>query len=164
MKILIISDTHGSDECFRKVYKDECKDAPVDLVIHAGDIHNSARDYSRFLGLTAFVCVSGNCDHDADLVDQRVIPLPGHKIFLVHGHRHHVQLTLALLSQEAALCGADIAVFGHTHRPEITEEGGVLCINPGSLSLPRTSDGLPSYAVLQLEDGKRPFCEIKKIS
>ena len=50
---------------------------------------------------------------------------------------------------------ADIALFGHTHRPCVEWVGGVLLINPGALMRGR-------YAELLL-DGKRIIPTLKKL-
>ena len=160
MKILIVSDTHGYDTRFRKLFKLE---SPVDLVLHAGDFQGSEELYGMFTGLTPFLGVAGNNDFSGIFPDTRIIPACDHQIFLAHGHQHHVHSTLQLLTEEASRRGADIALFGHTHRAEITEEDHILCINPGSLTYPRGGNGLPTYVILTLTEGHRPDCEIRTL-
>ena len=47
---------------------------------------------------------------------------------------------------------ADLILVGHTHHPEERRLGGARVVNPGSVSLPRTSDALTRYAVLTSTD------------
>ena len=48
----------------------------------------------------------------------------------------------------------DVVLFGHTHMPLVTEEDGVLFVNPGSVALPRQADRRRTYAVINVENGK----------
>ena len=56
--------------------------------------------------------------------------------------------------------GADIVMYGHTHKPMIQQEEKLLVLNPGSLSLPRQEGHRPTYILLELEKGKLAKCEI----
>ena len=67
----------------------------------------------------------------------------------------------AIIADEAASRGMNIVMFGHTHKPLIEQFGSVLAINPGSLTYPRQSGRRPSYAVMDLEDGRAPVVEIR---
>ena len=50
--------------------------------------------------------------------------------------------------------GADIVIFGHTHKPCLKFEKDMIIMNPGSLTYPRQENRLPSYIVLEMaEDG-----------
>ena len=51
--------------------------------------------------------------------------------------------------------GADIALFGHTHRPFLEEDGGVWYMNPGA-----ARDG--RYGVIEMKDGAFT-CELKEL-
>ena len=60
--------------------------------------------------------------------------------------------------------GADIVLFGHTHRPLIVpgERDWPAALNPGSCSRPRGPEG-PTFAVLTLEKGQPPHMEIRRL-
>ena len=61
-------------------------------------------------------------------------------IFLTHGH--------IVDPKDANTTHSDIFISGHTHLPGFTQEGATLCINPGSISLPK--GGHPNtYAILK---------------
>ena len=47
-----------------------------------------------------------------------------------------------------ASADADLVLVGHTHHPDSRVLAGKLVVNPGSVSLPRTSDALTRYAIL----------------
>ena len=65
------------------------------------------------------------------------------------------------LVENAQAKGCKIAMYGHTHMPVIENEDGILVINPGSLTYPRQRGRRPSYAVMQIEEGKDPQVEIR---
>ncbi len=48
--------------------------------------------------------------------------------------------------------GADILVYGHTHVPEIRQDGGILVLNPGSLTFPRQRGFRPTFIILNIDD------------
>ena len=54
-----------------------------------------------------------------------------------------------------------VVLFGHTHRPVEENRRGILLLNPGSLSYPRQEGRRPSYAVMELQQGKAPVAEIR---
>ena len=51
--------------------------------------------------------------------------------------------------------GADIVMFGHSHKPVIEKSGDVTVINPGSISRPRQDGFRPTYMVMNIEDDGR---------
>ena len=52
------------------------------------------------------------------------------------------------LKQEARGRGADIVMYGHTHRPCFTKEDGLITLNPGSVAYPRQEGRRGSYMVM----------------
>ena len=130
MQILIFSDSHGDRRRLREAL---LRHPAVSAVCHLGD---GARDMAQvaqeFPDRTVFgVC--GNCDMCTDLPLTRLEKFGGKKVLLTHGHAFSVKsglLTYQLAAQER---GADVALFGHTHRPFEENAGGVYLFNPGSL-------------------------------
>src|SRR5699024_11736548 len=64
-------------------------------------------------------------------------------------------LTLDHLRREARARGADIVIFGHTHKPCLKFEKDMIIMNPGSLTYPRQENRLPSYIVLEMRSEER---------
>ena len=150
MKILILSDSHGHHDLVRRAIGQE---APIDMLIHAGDVEGdldqilgSGRDYE--------VCaVAGNMDWLGKLEDELCFAAGDHHvIYLSHGHRLGVHGGTRRLVERAKELGADIAVYGHTHIPDYGTENGVTVINPGSVAKPRQEGWKKSYAVLTIGD------------
>ena len=147
MKVLVVSDSHGHHDLLRKAIGQE---APIDMLIHAGDVEG---DLERILGPKreyAIHSVSGNMDWGSDLTD--VFDMGGHKVFLTHGHRYSVHFTMANLREAAEECGADVAIFGHTHMPFLEEQNDILLLNPGSVAKPRQAGLKKTYAVISIDD------------
>lgn len=148
MKILVVSDTHGSQVYFYDLLE---KLTDINYVIHCGDVEGFD-DEMEAACKVPFVAVAGNNDYFSQLPKVRVLELMGHKIFVAHGHQYRVSSGIARIMEEAESKGCDIVLYGHTHRPAYSDNGRVQAMNPGSLSYPRQASGLPSYGILELMD------------
>ena len=126
MKVLVVSDSHGRHDLLRKAIGQE---APIDMLIHAGDVEGNLE---KILG------------------PKREYKI--HKVFLTHGHHYGVSWTVANLRDAAEDCGAEVAIFGHTHRPFLEEQNDILLLNPGSVAKPRQVGYKKTYAVITIDD------------
>ena len=149
MKLLVISDSHGRTANFERILKAE---EPFDYLLHCGDLEGDEEVFRRLSCPIAMV--AGNMDFFSELQRELVLPVSGHRILLVHGHRERVSESLLTLACKAAANDCDIVCFGHTHVPVCTVEKGITFLNPGSISKPRQEGHRPSYAVLELSEGK----------
>ena len=159
MKILVVSDTHGYND---SMYEVIAREAPFDMLIHCGDIHEEYERLRSKVDCTLLV-VAGNNDYDADLPRMREFSIGAYKAILTHGHRYRLYSDLSSLYYLAVENHADYVFFGHTHVPMIVEEGPVTLINPGSLTYPRQRGRQPSYIVGTVNEGKRPAFEIRYV-
>lgn len=157
MKVLIVSDTHGRDE---KLEKAVLAEAPFDYLIHCGDVEGR-EFFIEALAECPCTIVAGNNDFFSDLPREEELELAGIRMLVTHGHYYGVSMDLYGLVDEAKSRGCQVVLFGHTHRPVAEEKGGVLVINPGSLSYPRQEGRKPSYAVMELRAGKKPEVELR---
>ena len=149
MKILVLSDTHRRDDRFLRVMEQE---APVDMIIHAGDAEGSEDYFEQIAGMP-LLYVSGNNDYSSLAPRTMVFPIGTHRVFLTHGHLFQVSSSLRTLEQEARGRHCDVAIYGHTHIPVIRREtDGLLVLNPGSLAYPRQAGYRPTYLILTLEE------------
>lgn len=105
----------------------------LDYMIHCGDSELSA-DQPEMNG---FVTVRGNCDNEDRFLDEEVLQIGGHRIFVTHGHLFAVKSTLMNLYYRAKELAADIVCFGHSHTLGVELVDDILFINPGSIRLPR---------------------------
>src|SRR5512133_916168 len=120
----IISDTHGL------VRPDvHTALAGVELILHAGDVGGD--DILDELALIAPIrAVYGNTDAPGQprLSESIDLTIGGISIHVSHGHEVGSPAPAKLLERY----GADVVVFGHTHRPLIARAGQRLVLNPGA--------------------------------
>lgn len=156
MKILIISDTHRKHENLEYVLE---KEKPIDLLIHLGDAEG-CEDYIEAIAECPVEVVAGNNDFFTELPGEKIISIGNYKVLLTHGHYYYVNTGTARLKEEAADRGVDIVMYGHTHRPMLAKEDGLVILNPGSLSYPRQEGRQPSYIIMEIEeDGQAYFSQ-----
>ena len=161
MKVLVLGDSHGND---RYVAMALDREWPIDAMLHLGDAQEDEDEFALILAgedVPLFM-VKGNCDYYSSMAEDRILELCGHRIFMTHGHHCRVSYGTGHLAEIALLNNCSIAIYGHTHRPEI-DDGirGLLILNPGSISLPRQQGRKKSYIILQLEEGKKPKAWIR---
>jgi len=118
--LALISDTHG---LLRDSVTDALRD--VDLIIHAGDIGNRSL-LQRLEAIAPVIAVRGNVDHE-------LLYLPLAEVVSVNGRLIYVLHDLSLLDFDPATAGFAMIVSGHSHRPRIHRQAGVLYVNPGSI-------------------------------
>ena len=160
MKILIVSDSHGHHDLVRKAIGQE---APIDMLIHAGDVEG---DLEMILGKKRdyeIRAVAGNMDWSDKLEDELCFPVGGHIVYLTHGHRVGVHGGTHRLTDRARHLGADIAIYGHTHVPDYGTENEVLVINPGSIAKPRQQGWKKTYAVMTIDRAGKVDVQFKNL-
>ena len=149
MKVLIVSDTHGREQNLAEALE---QTGPIDQLIHLGDVEGGAEHIRELAGDAPAAIIAGNNDFFCDLPNERIFTLGGHRIFMTHGHGYFVHSGTLYLKREARKKGADIVMFGHTHKPYMEEDNELLLLNPGSLSLPRQEGHRPTYIVMEIAD------------
>jgi len=158
MKILIVSDSHGNTELLKNIVG---MNRTCDLIIHLGDNAYDCDEIKREFPTMALLSVIGNCDLGFSLNNVNTegsFTAEGRRIFYTHGHRYG---GVDALVYQAKMKKADIALFGHTHVNFHDTIGGVLVINPGSISLPRDGTG-GTYCVMEIHDKEVKY-EIKEV-
>ena len=146
MKVLIVSDTHRKNDNYFKVVELH----KPDLVIHCGDAEGSEYVLTEAVDCPVQI-VLGNNDFFSYLPRELDLKIESLKVWVTHGHNYYVSMGNQILKQEAAVRGADIVLYGHTHRPVVDQSGGVIAVNPGSLSYPRQDGRRPSYVIMEAE-------------
>lgn len=147
MKVLIVSDTHRRNDNYIRVLE---RVAPVDMVVHCGDIEGSEYLIAEAAGCPVQMVV-GNNDFFSDLPREKEFLIGQYKVWLTHGHNYYVSMSSETLKREARAKGVDIVMFGHTHKPVIEIEPGLTAVNPGSLTYPRQEGRRPSYIVMDID-------------
>lgn len=148
MRILIVSDTHGShrtlDEALRTV-------GDIDMFIHLGDVEGGEDYIESVVGCEKHI-VRGNNDFFSRLNPEEEFLIGDLKAFISHGHNYYVSLDPEQIKAEGRARGADVVMFGHTHRPYLDEDEDIVVLNPGSLSFPRQAGREPSYMLMEMAE------------
>ncbi|HOV27642.1 MAG TPA: phosphodiesterase [Pseudobacteroides sp.] len=160
MKILLISDIHGSLFYAKKAMEAFEKENAQFIAVLGDELYHGARnplpvDYNP-KGVAELlngysdkiIAVRGNCDSE---VDEMVLDYPimstystilygTRRIFLTHGHIYNESNLPKLLK-------GDVFIYGHTHIPKADCINGIYVVNPGSVSMPK--EGNPnSYGII----------------
>lgn len=144
-RILVFSDSH---RFLRTMYEAVDRHKP-DLVVHLGDVMRDAEELSYAYPQQAIVMVPGNCDGWTTEPLQKLLEIQGKKILFSHGHIWHVKSGYDAALAAARQAGADLVMFGHTHRAYcVREEDGLWVLNPGSA---RYSYGIVTIAGGELD-------------
>lgn len=168
MKIGVLSDTHGSLVQTKKAFKyfNDC-----DLIIHLGDVlyHGprndlpstyAPRELAEFLKDKDVSFIRGNCDSDVDAMvigkdiseKNKFFEISDLKIFAIHGYEESLDERIMM----AKSMGANVLMWGHTHKKLLEKRDGLILLNPGSTTIPK--DGSTSIALFC--DGKWFLVEI----
>ena len=150
MKLLIISDIHGSSYYAKKLEEIYNKEKPDKLII-LGDLyyHGPRNELTQEYGPMEvakilnslkenMLVVKGNCDAEVDETisefkfnENIELEVDGLNMFFTHGHKYNMDMLPPLGVK------IDIMFYGHFHTGFIKEENGIIFANPGSISLPR---------------------------
>ena len=118
MNLIILSDTHG---LLRPAVLELLQNA--DAILHAGDI-NSQAVVDKLASFAPLYVVRGNNDKEwAEAIPHELtVTLDGVRFYMVHNKK----------DVPADLSGANVVVFGHSHKYSEEQRGDVLWLNPGS--------------------------------
>ncbi len=147
MRIVVISDSHGQGGVVDRIIR---RETDAEVIIFLGDVTGDIEDFTYEYTDKKFYIVSGNCDIFPEFPYTTVAQVAKTKIFITHGHTLGVKYGTATLTSAARQSGCNIALYGHTHIPNIQYDDGLYIVNPGSCS--RSRDGRNSYAVIDIRE------------
>lgn len=160
MKFVIASDVHGSAYYMERLMQRVEAEQP-DRILLLGDLlyhgprNDLPRDYAPKKVIPVLnnlkeriIAVRGNCEAEVDqmvldfpcMADYATVTVEEGTLYLTHGHHHNPEHLPPLPKGTAFLSG-------HTHVGRNQWVNGVLCLNPGSVSIPK--DGFHSYMVYE---------------
>ncbi len=161
IKLLIVSDIHGSLYFAKKLEEIIEKENPTGIILlgdlyYHGPRNNLTEEYnpSEVANILnkhkeKILAVKGNCDAEVDqmisefkLENSISLYADGLNMFFSHGHKFNID------NLPSGYENIDVLGYGHTHQSLIEEKNGVLCINPGSISLPK-GNSTNSYMILE---------------
>lgn len=139
MRVLVLSDSHGDVYKLRRAIDSQ---PTAKLIVFLGD---GEYDIVSVECRVPVIKVRGNCDFGSSLPLNFTDEVCGKKIYCTHGFRENVKYTTENLISAAKSHGAHIALYGHTHVPVTSYDGGLYLVNPGSVR-----EG--SFAVIDITD------------
>jgi len=150
MQVGVISDTHGllRPEAIAALANSE-------LILHAGDI-GKPEILAELEAIAPVIAVRGNNDQGewAEAIgDRQTFKIEDISVHLLHMGQEFDRLKTA---------DVQVVISGHSHKPSIVEQNGILFLNPGSAG-PRRFKLPISVAHLQVE-GRAIYAEIVELS
>lgn len=162
MKVLVVSDIHGSSYYAEKIKEIVERESPEQIIL-LGDLyyHGPRNDLTQEYApmkvaevlnslKDKLLVVKGNCDAEVDEMisdfkfeDHLLLDVNGKKIYFTHGHKYNIE--------KIPYEDFDILIYGHIHQGFIQEKEGYLFANPGSISLPKCGT---EHSYLILEEDK----------
>ncbi len=138
----VISDTHG---LLRPSALTALRGS--DFIIHAGDVGRPGV-LEGLRTIAPVIAVRGNVDYGgwADA-------LPMSAVLSLGGHDLHILHILADIGRDPKASGFAAVIYGHSHKPDITETDGVVYFNPGSAG-PRRFKLPVTVGRLSIKDGR----------
>ena len=150
MRIIAMSDSHGSEVALWKIFKRTVGTA--DIYIHLGDGEREIEHVKTYYPHLDIRSVAGNCDYASLAPNFDVVFAGNVKIFITHGHLYDVKYggteTLRSIARDY---GCKVALFGHTHCRFQSYEDGIYLMNPGSCACPRDTS-VPSYGFVDITE------------
>lgn len=151
MKLLILSDEHGDFLSLDAVLE---QNRDIDALIFLGDGMRDIETLTQERPDLRIYAVRGNCDYASYAPADGLAPFGGVLFYYTHGHMYDVKSTHQRLAAAAAARGAQVALFGHTHKRAFCRVDDVCLFNPGALS--RFEYG-GSYGIITIENGVPQF-------
>ena len=155
-RVLVFSDSHGDVRKMKQIIENMYG---VTAVIHLGDINRDIQFLEDNFFDFPIYGVQGNNDYSGAYPNEKMLTIGNKKIFITHGHYYLSGWDPSPLKRIRAAERADVILFGHTHIAEEEHFNGKILANPGSISRPRT--GNASYGVIEIEDEKISYCNVR---
>ena len=176
MKLLVISDIHGSPVYLKKVLDIFERENYDKLILLGDELYHGPRnpipegynpkEVIELLNSykNKIIAVRGNCDTDLDqellyfpiMSDYKKLNVDGYEFFITHGHLYN-KYHLPPSDKKVIL------IHGHTHVPCIENTKEYMYLNPGSISDPR--QGTPhTYMIYKEKEFIKKDLEGKEIN
>lgn len=162
MKVVVVSDIHGSSYYAKRLEQIVEKENPEKVVL-LGDLyyHGPRNDLSQEYApmkvaevlnkmKDKLLVVRGNCDAEVDEMisefkfeDHILTNINGKNFYFTHGHKYNIETI--------PYDDFDIMIYGHIHQGFIKKKEQFIFANPGSISLPK---GMSVHSYILLDENK----------
>ncbi len=150
LKLGVFSDTHKHIKNLSRAL-DFLKGQGANVFIHLGDDYTDPdetgeHDFVRVPGVFSEVYA------DKKIPNRLIKNIVGWRVLLTHTVSSHPNDLPEDLKPEDIINGrrADAVFFGHTHVPEIKEDGGIIFVNPGHMKNEDKRGFPPTFAYIEL--------------
>ena len=162
MKVLVVSDIHGSSYYAEKIKEIEERENPEKFIVlgdlyYHGPRNDLTKEYSPMKVSEILnsmkdklLVLRGNCDAEVDemisefnLEDHILMEINNKKIYFTHGHKYNIE--------NIPYDDFEVLIYGHIHQGFIEKRGDYLFANPGSIALPK---GGTTNSYLILDENK----------
>lgn len=130
MRIVIMSDSHKRVGTLLDIIERHKDNA--DLFLFLGDMDNDFDEVLMAYPNIPYKRVVGNNDWFSVNPASDIITLNSKKIFFTHGHLFHVKRGNDEIMEYCRKIGADICLYGHTHKQFTNYDNGLYMMNPGA--------------------------------
>lgn len=151
-RVIAVSDSHGDAAALKAAFEQAMQQGRVDAAVFLGDGLRDFETVRPMLMAHGISChaVRGNNDWHSEEPAEILFTVNGVKFLACHGHTLHVKYGLDRLWYAALEQGAQVVLYGHTHREKIDLEHGIHFINPGSVG--ERYKNRCAYAEILVED------------
>ena len=132
MRILVVSDSHGSTHNLLEALRSE---PTAEIVYFLGDGENDLKAVKPLYPERFIIAVKGNCDMYSSLPEKDVRTVENTRIYACHGYNEKVKYGNITIRYCARENECNLVLFGHTHLPEYIydSELNMHLFNPGSV-------------------------------
>ena len=154
-RVIVTSDSHGYANGLQKAFEQALRNGTIHTAVFLCD---GASDFETLIPIlekqgARCILVPGNNDWSCTEPQEKVFAVGRTLFFACHGHTRQVKFGLDRLCYAACERMAQVALYGHTHRADIRQDGVVYLVNPGAVCERRP--GTAAYAEIQVEDNDR---------
>lgn len=153
MRIGVVSDSHGQVDNLRRAVTAMTK-AGVEVIVHLGDDYDDVKALSDREGVPIIQVpgVFSTYYRDPAIPNRIIEKWAGVRVLLTHTPEGHENDLPTDLKPEEVAAGEEVrmVLFGHSHIPAATAEGGVVWVNPGHLKDQDKKGYPPTYALLEI--------------
>ncbi len=146
MRIGLVSDSHGNTYSILRAVEEM---GDIDLLVHLGDFTDDLVEIKKHIK-TPYELIKGNNDYYHG-EREALWNWEWVTVFATHGDLYDVAEGTDKLIERARSLRADIALFGHTHKPLIHKQAGIWLVNPGSLGF---GENARSAAVVEINGSR----------
>lgn len=151
-RVVAVSDSHGDARGLWEAFELALRMGPIDTAVFLGDGLSDFDSVLPLLRANGTLCHAARGNNDWTRAEPKDVcfMMNGVRFYACHGHEWRVKYGLDRLWYAAQECGAQVALYGHTHRARVDLERGMYLVNPGAIC--ERYKGAVAFADIRVED------------